>query len=167
MMLADTVDIQPDLIRELNFLHEVAHALVEAHRLSSGGVGRGLCEGVDAELHGIESTGRPRLAVPLFLAALPRLPSPGRRQPVEPGFSASREVSLGRRPGGVREPGASPFVSFTRAASLFAGHAPLCSAEVEQILTVIDVALSFSTPTSMTEPWAAGTGGDSAPRSFE
>jgi hypothetical protein len=52
VVLADAEHVEPHLVGELDLLQQVAHALGARHGAAGGGVGRGLREGVDPDLHG-------------------------------------------------------------------------------------------------------------------
>ena len=51
MMLADYKDIEPDLIGELDLLHEIEKSSLRCNYLAGPGVRRRFREGVDAEFH--------------------------------------------------------------------------------------------------------------------
>jgi len=52
MVLADTEDVEPDLVRERRLLDQVAQALRGRDRPPRGRVGRELREGVETEFYG-------------------------------------------------------------------------------------------------------------------
>ena len=59
-MLADTEDVEADLVGELCFLEEVAHPLLGADHVPVQRVFLQFREGVDPDLHGVDNTVRGR-----------------------------------------------------------------------------------------------------------
>ncbi len=72
VVLADSEDIEPDLVGELDLLDQVAQPLRRRRRPPRLGVGRHLREGVDAEFHapavGVRSTSGPSVSVDVLAA---------------------------------------------------------------------------------------------------
>ena len=58
MMLPDTEHIQPELVRQLDLLHQIAHALLGRDRLPSLWIRAELGERVKADLHATAESGR-------------------------------------------------------------------------------------------------------------